>query len=306
MKIDKRAAIALALALTVATAPLAAQNAAPPSEQQLAATAKSLKPQHGRIPLPEARATLDLGNAYDFYSPEDARTILVDLWGNPPASAEGVLGMVMQAGKSPLEDNWGAVITYDPSGYVADDDAASVDYAELLEQMRSDESAVNERRKGEGYPALHLTGWAEQPNYDKADHSVVWAQEIEFEGSPVHTLNYDVRSLGRGGVLSLNLISGMNHLAEVKAAAHEFAGHASFDPGARYADFDPSLDKKAEYGIGGLVAAGVGVAVAKKLGIFAILLKFLKPLLIAVVAGFAVLKNKIMGLFGRNKDPLEG
>jgi predicted secreted protein len=59
MKIDKRAAIALALALTVTTVPLAAQNAAPPSEQQLAATAKSLKPQHGKIPLPEARATLE-------------------------------------------------------------------------------------------------------------------------------------------------------------------------------------------------------------------------------------------------------
>ena len=102
------------------------------------------------------------------------------------------------------------------------------------------------------------------------------------------------------------VISSMPKLAEVKKAAHEFAAHVKFDPGARYEDFDASLDKKAEYGTGGLVAAGVGVAVAKKLGILALGLKFIKPLLIGLFALFAAFKNRILGLFGRKTDPLEG
>ena len=300
------ACLGLALALAIAPVPLAAQDAPPPLPKEVVDAANSLKPQHGKIALPEARATLDLGTAYDFYGPDDARKILTTIWGNPPGAGDGILGLVMPAGKGPLTDAWGAVVTYDPSGYVSDEDAATVDYTKILEQLREGEAEDNAERRKNGYPELTLMGWAEQPHYDRVSHSVIWARDLKVSNSQTDGLNYDVRTLGRGGVLSLNLISGMDHLDEVKAAAHEFASHASFDPGARYADFDPNMDKKAEYGIGGLVAAGVGVAVAKKLGFFAILLKFLKPLLIAVVAGFAVLKNRLKGLFGRNKGPLEG
>lgn len=291
------------LALIAAPLPVTAQNAAPPQVVELV---KSLKPQHGKVPIPSAQATLDLGDSYDFYGGTDAKTILVNIWGNPPQSADGVLGIVMPSGKSPLSDSWGAVVTFEETGYVSDEDAAEVDYAELLGQLREGESASNEERKEAGYAPMHLVGWAEQPHYDSGTHSVVWARDIKVDGSTDDSLNYDVRSLGRKGVLSLNLISTMPHLPEVRSAAQAFATHASFDTGARYADFDSSVDKKAEYGIGGLIAAGAGVAVAKKLGIFAILLKFLKPLLIGVVALFALMRNKIAGLFRKDNDPLEG
>ena len=99
-------------------------------------------------------------------------------------------------------------------------------------------------------------------------------------------------------------------MAEVKAAAHAFARHAAFDPDARYTDFNPDLDKQAEYGVGGLVAAGAGVLIAKKLGLLAIFGKvffgFLKPILLGIVALFAAFRNRIMGLFGRKTDELEG
>ena len=44
---------------------------------------------------PAAKAALDLETTYDFCGPADARTILVNLWGNPAEIADGVLGMVM-------------------------------------------------------------------------------------------------------------------------------------------------------------------------------------------------------------------
>ena len=301
---------ALLLAGLIAATPITLTAQTPAPKVNVEQLAKKLKPQRGRITLGEAKATLDLGTAYDFYGPADARKILVDIWGNPTDAGEGVLGLVMLAGKSPLKDNWAAVITYEPSGYVSDDDAATTDYAALLKQMQDGEAESNQQRQSQGYPGIHVVGWAEQPNYDKASHAVIWARDLKFTDTSVDSLNYDVRTLGRSGVLSLNLISSMPRLAEVKAAAHEFAGHASFDPGARYADFDPDLDKQAEYGVGGLVAAGAGVVIAKKLGLLAIFGKFFasffKPILIGIVALFAAMKNRILSLFGRKTDPLEG
>ena len=253
-----------------------------------------------------AHATLDLGAAYDFYGPEDARAILVDIWGNPPSAADGVLGLVLPAGVTPVSDTWGAVVTYENSGYVSDDDAATTDYAELLTKLKEGTEDANEGRKSQGYPAMHLQGWAESPRYDKASHSVVWATDLKFEDAAIDTLNYDVRALGRNGVLSLNFLSGMPQLPKIKTAATSFASHASFDPGFAYADFDPNIDKKAEYGIGGLIAAGVGVAVAKKLGFLAVLLKFAKPLMVAVAAAVAAFRKKVGALFGRKEADGEG
>ena len=289
---------------------MALTAAVAPQQVDRAKLVKSLRPQHGKIALPAAKASLDLGTAYDFYGPADAKTILVDIWGNPPENAEGVLGLVMQAGKSPIEDNWGAIVTYEPSGYVADTDAASTDYTAVLKQMQEAEAAENSQRQSAGYPTIHVVGWAESPAYDKASHSMVWARDIKFSDGGADTLNYDVRSLGRAGVLSVNMVSTIPHLTEVQAAAHEFAGHAAFDPGARYTDFNPDMDKQAEYGVGGLVAAGAGIVIAKKLGLLAIagkfLFGFLKPILVGIVALFAAFRHRIMGLFGRKTDELEG
>lgn len=298
------AGLALALALAATPVSLTAQD--PVSLQAIEAVVKDLKPQRGKVSLPAAKATLDLGSKYDFYGPDDARRILVEIWGNPPEAAQGVLGLVMPAGKGPLTDAWGAVVTFEETGYVSDDDAAEVDYADLMSQMQEGEAAVNEERTASGYPTIDLVGWAQPPSYDQATHSVVWARNLKFADSPANTLNYDVRSLGRSGVLSLNLVSTMPKLEEVRKAAGDFATQASFDQGARYADFDASTDRTAEYGIAGLVAAGAGMAAAKKLGMLAILLKFIKPILFGLFVFFVAFGKRILGLFGRKHEALEG
>lgn len=72
-----------------------------------------------------------------------------------------------------------------------------------------------------------------------------------------------MRHLGRHGVLSMNVISQMSKLTEVRQVAAHLAKTAEFDTGARYVDYQAG-DKKAEYGLAGLVAAGLGVGAAKK------------------------------------------
>jgi uncharacterized membrane-anchored protein len=292
-----------ALAISLATVPLHAKEPPlTPAQQQMLDVARSLRPQNGKVPLPTARVTLDLGTKYDFYGPEDARSILVDIWKNPPAAADGVIGIVFPKGENALTGSWGAVLTYEETGYVEDGDAADADFDTILADMKQASEERNEERKSQGYPAMHIAGWAEPPKYDASNHSVVWARDLLVDGDQVHSLNYDLRTLGRSGVLSANFVAAMPDLAAIRIAAADFAQHASFDAGARYADYDPTSDRKAEYGIGGLVAAGVGVAAAKKLGLLAIMAKFLKPILIGLAALGASVARYWRRLFNRDAD----
>ena len=272
-------------------APAAPQNS--PDENQLRTQFESisarLHPQTGEIRLPAANAVLHLGQDYYFLPADEARLVLTEGWGNPPDAAADVLGIVFPAGRNFYDpDAWGAVITYEATGYVSDSDANSADYAELMQQMQAGEAEDNQRRTASGYPTQHLVGWAEPPSYDRSTHSVVWARNIQLAGSPENTLNYDVRLLGRNGVLSLNMVTVMSQLAQTREAARRFAAQAEFTPGNRYADYRPG-DRTAEYGIAGLVAAGAGLAVAQKAGLLAIILLFLKKVGIFIVAGLALL-----------------
>lgn len=288
----------LCLAASAPAQPPAADQQA--RERQLSEILKSLHPVSGDVVIPGASATLHLGKDYYYLPAAEARRVLVDGWGNPPDTAEGVLGLVFPAGKTFLDDVWGAVITYEPTGYVTDEDAAKEDYDSLLSDMKSGVEAANEQRTQAGYPAQHLIGWAEAPSYDPRSHSLVWARNVQFAGQTDNTLSYDVRLLGRNGVLSLNMITGMSKLGETKDAAAKFARSAEFQPGSRYADFRQG-DKKAEYGLAGLIAAGAGVAVAKKLGFLGLILAFGKKFLVLIIALFAGLGAWFRKLFGRGK-----
>ncbi|HEU0097427.1 MAG TPA: DUF2167 domain-containing protein [Allosphingosinicella sp.] len=286
----------LCIALPAAAqAPTAEQKA---REKQLVAILDSLHPVSGDVAVPQASAVLHLGKDYYYLPADEARRVLVDGWGNPPQTAEGVLGLVFPAGKTFLDDVWGAVITYEPTGYVTDKDATSTDYDELIQEMREGTEAVNEERTRQGYPAQHLVGWAQAPTYDPRSHSLVWAKNVRFEGQTDNTLSYDVRLLGRKGVLSLNMITGMSKLPETRQAAAKFAGAAEFQAGSRYADYQAGTDKKAEYGVAGLIAAGAGVAVAKKVGLIGIILAFGKKFLVLIVALFAGLGAWFRRKFG--------
>jgi uncharacterized membrane-anchored protein len=131
---------------------------------------------------------------------------------------------------------------------------------------------------------MSLVGWAEQPHYDKASHKLYWAKELQSEGEAHHGLNYNIRVLGREGVLVLNAVAGIGQLGQIKTEMQQLTSFTNFTAGNRYADFNGSTDKVAEYGIAALVAGGV----AAKLGFFgkmlALLLAFKKLIVIGVAA----------------------
>ena len=257
---------------------------------------KNLKYQQGEIDLRGGLAKLMVPKEFNYLGPDDAETVLVKLWGNPP-SKHKPLGLLMPAGMTPLHSNvWIVTIDYSEDGYVKDSDASKINYDDLLKQMQKGISENNKERQKQGYPAITLVGWAAPPHYDAPTHKLYWAKDLKFEDENEDTLNYSIRMLGRKGVLELNAVAGVAQFKTIDEQTPKILGMVDFKEGNRYADFDPKVDKVATYGIAALVAGGI----AAKAGLFKLLwvgiLAAKKFIIIGVIAVVAFIKK----LFGRS------
>jgi uncharacterized membrane-anchored protein len=289
-----RTLAAAALALTVASATLAAQGSTTTPEE----FESKLSYQTGKVQLSGGMATITLPPSFRFLGEQDSRKLLV-AWGNPPESSQGVLGMLVPSDISPLsEDGWAIVVTYDDDGYVNDADAKTLNYDKVLSDMKAETVDANKARREEGFEPITLVGWAEPPHYDAAAHKLYWAKELQFGSSTDHTLNYSIRILGRRGVLVLNAVSSIGQLDVVKKATPDVLAAVEFNEGHRYTDYLPGTDKAAAYGIGGLIIG----ATAAKAGFFKLiwvaLLASKKLILAGIVAAGAAVKK----LLGGSKD----
>ena len=260
----------------------------------------NFKYQKGHIVLNGGLAEVNIPDGFRFLGPEDAQAVLVRLWHNPPGPLP--LGMLMPEQSSPIDpDTWAVTINYLEEGHVKDDDAQKIDYTALLSKMQKEVLDENKARLDKGYPTMQLVGWARPPRYDAATHKLYWAKEINFAGQSENTLNYNIRVLGRKGVLLLNVIAPMNMLPEVEKSAPQIIAMVDFQPGNRYADYDSSTDKLATYGIAALVAGGV----AAKLGLFKIILTALAAAWKPIAIAFAAIGSRFKRLFKKKDNPLQ-
>jgi uncharacterized membrane-anchored protein len=252
----------------------------------------SLNFQQGEIVLPNGFATLQLPDRFRYLNPEDAERVLVQAWGNPPGHE--TLGMLFPSEMSPVgENSWGVIITYEDDGYISDKDADSINYDELIEQMKEGSANDNKERIKQGYEAVELIGWAAQPFYDKGTHKLYWAKEFNFGGEPDNTLNYNIRILGRQGTLDLNAVAGMSQLSEIEKNMQLILDATNFIEGHRYADYDPKIDKAASYGIAAIVAGGL----AAKTGLLAklgALLFAAKKFIVVIIVGIGVFLKRLL------------
>lgn len=290
--------IALLFTASVSAQAPAQAEAANPADAFVA----TLKFQDGTVKLPQARATLTLPQSFRFLDAADAERVLSELWGNPPGSE--AIGMLVPTAASLTDSDasWAIVLQYDEDGYVSDEDAKDIDYSDMLSDMQEEAASSNEARKQQGFGAVELVGWAESPRYDAGEHKLHWAKELAFEGEVAHTLNYDVRVLGRHGVLVMRAVAGIGQLASIKPGMGEAIAAVEFDQGARYADFNPDSDRTAEYGLAALIAGGV----AAKSGLLTKLLALLFAAKKLVIAGVAVIGYGIMKVFGKTKNSQAG
>ena len=293
----KPAVLLFAILLLVTGRALAQDNTnkMPP---EIIAVIKNLKYQQGEIDLRGGLAKLTVPNEFNYLGPDDAENVLVKLWGNPPSDTKP-LGLLMPAGLTPLDTNcWVVTIAYSEDGYVNDSDASKINYDDLLKKMQKEAADDNPERQKRGYPALTLVGWAAPPHYDAETHKLYWAKDIKAEGEEGDTLNYEIRILGRKGVLELTAVADVSQFTTIDKQTPQILGMVDFKDGSRYADFDPKTDKVAKYGIAALVAGGA-LAAAAKLGLLKViwvailgLKKFIIIGAIAVVAFFKKLFNR--------------
>jgi len=284
---------------------LAALPVAALSAQKFQETPQNLTPeqmearlhyQTGQVKLRGGLATLELPAEFRYLDPRET-DLVIRAWGNPPNNE--TLGMIVPAGAGVFQpETWAVVITYDEDGFVKDDDAATVNYDDLLGKMQRALRGENDERRRQGYPEIELVGWAETPRYDSAAHKLYWAKDLRFGTEAVHTLNYNIRVLGRRGVLVLNAVASMNHFAAVRRDMTKVIAFVDFAEGNRYADFVPGTDKVAEDGIAALIAGSL----AAKAGFFKLLLAGILALKKLIVVALVAIGAFFRRLFGKKKE----
>ncbi len=221
-----------------------------------------------------------------FAGAEDTKRIMT-AFGNPVSGNE--LGYV-----SPADNKWFVVFEFKDDGYVKDDEKDSLDHPAMLKSIIAGNEAGNEERKRRGWPTLTITGWEVPPKYDAESHNLEWGIRGNSEGSQV--VNYSVRILGRTGVMQADLVLEPDLLATAMPAFRDLLEGYAFSTGNQYSEFK-SGDKIAQYTLTALVT-GTGIAVAAKTGLLALLGKYIKYVLLGVLAIGVALKKFVLRLFG--------
>lgn len=254
----------------------------------------------GKIDLANNLASINIPQGFKYLDGPQSEKVIYDLWGNPRDN-DKVLGMILpEKGGVMNYNSWAFIITYEEMGYVKDKDADDINYDDMMKEMKSDAENANPERIKQGYSAMHMIGWAEKPYYDKGKKVLYWAKALKFGEDSVNTLNYDVRVLGRKGVLSLNAVASIDQLQEVDKYKGQILSMVEFNSGNKYSDYDSGVDKVAAWTIGGLVAGKL----LAKVGLFALILKNIKLVMLALVAGGGAIWRFITGR-KKKKDELE-
>jgi len=283
------------VAALVFAAGAGAQTPAQQAELKAAFKAARTVMQEGPVDVKLVdQAVLHLPKGYVFVPQNEALRILRAM-GNKPAP--DTLGAIF-----PTDDRqWFMIARYVKSGYIKDDDARDWKADDLLSNIKEGTENANKERKQRGIPELEVIGWVEQPAYNTATHRLVWSLSSKDKGAPADAergVNYNTYLLGREGYISMNLVTDLGSIEELKPTAKDLLGDVAFDKGKGYEDFNASTDHVAEYGL----AALVGGVAAKKLGLLAIIAAFFAKsikLVAAVALGGAAAVAKF---FKRNKD----
>jgi uncharacterized membrane-anchored protein len=122
---------------------------------------KEFKYQTGTVTLEGGIAKINVPKGFRFLGKEDAEKVVYDMWGNPRTGS--IAGLLTSENQKVLSENsWAFIITFDDMGYVSDTDADKINYDDMLKEIQEAEKDENEAREKEGFPAIHLVGWAQK------------------------------------------------------------------------------------------------------------------------------------------------
>jgi uncharacterized membrane-anchored protein len=285
-----------ALGLGLAVVPASAdaptpQQRATQSEMRAAAKAADAARLRGPRDIALAgEATLHLPAEMAFIPAAEANRFLIAL-GNRADPHR--LGVVVS---NRADQNWMAIVRWVHDGHVPDAGAREWQPEALLQDLRAANRQPNQDRAARGIARFDIIGWIEPPGYDPVNHRLVWSLAGRTRGSQPgapQAVNYNTFVLGRDGYISIDLLTTRATIARDKRAARALLGDIAFAPNKRYEDFNPATDRIAAYGI----AALVGVAAAKKLGLLATIgvfaLNAWKFALVLALGGWALARRLV-------------
>lgn len=190
-------------------------------------------------------ATLQVPEGLRLLDAAQSRLLVESLWGNP--ENPNTLGVLIPERAGPMDKDFrGFVISFEPSGYLDEQEAGKINYGKLLHEMKEELKMENVLRSRKGAGVITSMDWAFPPYFDKKNHILHWARILHFEGgSPI--LNYEVRLLGRRGSLCFTAIGKATEIQKIKQQLEQIAGSAHFTNGNGYADFNPRTDPAARW-----------------------------------------------------------
>lgn len=228
------------------------------------------------------QAELPVPEGYVATNGEGSRTIL-RLFDN--LTGEDEVGMF-----APASFDWFVTFDWDDIGYVKDDEKDQLDAKKMIKSMQENNEEVNKIKKERGMSTLSLVGFDVAPNYNPETNNLEWALRLKDDASGQSTVNYNVKVLGREGVMVVTLVCDPSELTGLLPEFRKHLAAFSFIEGHKYAEFKKG-DRIAKVGLSALVVGG-GLAVAAKTGL---LKKLIKPLIFVVVAAGAWLKKLFTG-----------
>jgi uncharacterized membrane-anchored protein len=283
MAVRKISRAVLAFVMILAAGAIAAQGDSAGVLAEVKKLSWQRGPTEGKI---ASRATLQVPQGYAFLDERNTRRFL-ELMGNPPRDGHYMI--------APDSLDWFAVFSFDPVGYVKDDE--KIDAEALLKSLKEGDARGNEERKRLGMQPIYTDGWHVAPHYDAANKRLEWGMRLRDDRGGQY-VNYTSRLLGRSGVMSAVLVSSPKALGEDMKSFNSTLRGYDFVAGEKYAEFK-SGDKMAEYGLAALVVGGAAAAAAKT-GILKTLGKFLWVL---VAGGFYAVWAFVKRLTGRKDAP---
>ena len=247
----------------------------------------------GPVDVPLAgQAVLHLP-AGEVFVPQPQADKLLNSFGNPGANPE-MPGIILP--RDPRA-TWIMPVRFHKSGYIKDDDARTWDADAMLRSLRAGTEEQNREREKAGVPGLEVVGWTDPPRYDSTRQRLVWSVSSRVVGArpdDPQSVNYNTFSLGREGYFSMILLTALPDLPALKPVADRQIAALEYDPGKRYADFNPATDRVAGYGLVGLVVSAadhqesvVAQAVAFVHRFAGLLIAGLAALTVVVIVPFA-------------------
>lgn len=253
----------------------------------LPATRSPLQYEAGVVHIANGIVQLTIPSGYKFLNTEQSKYIISEVWLRSPQP--DLAGMLFPESQDAFaKDSYAFVINYEPRGHVNDGDANKLDYDQVLRNLQRNEANENAERKKMDYAPIHIVRWVQQPAYDKNGHILSWAKQIQTDHKNEPSFSYNIRVLGRNGIVSLTAETSTAGQVPLKNDMQKVMHMVSFSEGNAYTDFNVKTDKIAAWTIGTLITGKI----TGKTNIFALLGKYLN----LIVSGLAIVTLLISNL----------